>query len=101
MLPVISTLLERILADPILEYVNKHEILSDIQHGYRKFHSTTTSLIQITEELRKTVEKKEISGILALDLSNAFDTISHSMLLKKLKNIGFGERSLLIMNYQK
>ena len=97
-LPVASKLLERLLADQILEHLNKNKILSCVQHGYRKSYSTTTSLVQILEDVRKSTEKREISAILALDLTRAFDTISHKLLIKKLRKIGFSNESLQLMS---
>ena len=52
--------------------------------AYRKFHSCETSLLRHTEDWRRSRDKKELVGIVSLDLSKAFDTIPHALLLAKL-----------------
>ena len=71
--------------------LNSENLLFANQHAYRKFHSTTTSLTQLTELIHEEIEKGNIIGIASLDLSKAFDTIDHNLLLKKLVDLQFSK----------
>ena len=89
-LSVISKIFEKAATNQIVTYVETQLLLSLNQHAYRKYHSTTTSLTQLTEYIHKQLEKGYLVGIALLDLSKAFDTIDHNLLLKKLKELQFG-----------
>ena len=55
------------------------------QSAYRKHSSTETALLKIKADILEAVEKKEVMCLVILDLSSAFDTISHELPLKRLK----------------
>ena len=56
--------------------------------GNKKWHSTETSLIASTDTILEAVNKRKLTAIVYLDMSKAFDSINHSILLRKLKAIG-------------
>ncbi len=87
-LPIVSKIMEKIVAYQFLEYLVENNLLSPHQYGFRPKHSTTTSLIQLTEDIRTGLDRNEATGMVALDISKAFDTIDHSILLTKLKLTG-------------
>ena len=62
-----------------------------LQSGNRKFHSTETALLYFTDELLKNMDDKKISVIVLLDMSKAFDSIRHDLLLSKLRKMGLSE----------
>jgi len=55
------------------------------QHAYKKGHSTTTALVQMTDEWLHEIDDRKLVGIEMLDLSPAFDLIDYDLLLKKTK----------------
>ena len=72
----------------LIDFIDKHNVLSNKQFGFRKGYSTTHAIIELTDKLAKAFENKHIVIGLFLDLSKAFDCMSHSILLKKLHFYG-------------
>ena len=62
--------------------------------AYRKQHSCETTLLMLIEDWRLAVDRKELVTILSTDMSKAFDSLSHSLTLKKLDAYGFNSSSL-------
>ena len=74
--------------------------ISDNLCGFRQNYSTEDALLQLLENWRKHLDKQEIVGAIACDLSKAFDTIPHDLIIAKLEAYGFGYNALkLISSY--
>ena len=85
----------------IFEQVIRNQI-NDKQFGYRKKVSTTDAILQCMEYVRTEMDKKNTVCGAFLDLSRAFDSISHEILIEKLKCLGFdGTSTQLIRSYLK
>ena len=69
-------------------YLESNHILSNHQHGFRPRLSTETALMKVTEKLYDDIDNKKISLIMLLDLSKAFDSVSHEILVKKFIRYG-------------
>ena len=73
-------------------YLQRHNLLNSHQSGKKKHHSTETLNILVTDALLDAMDNKMVSALLLLDLSKAFDSISHPILLQKLDRIGASDR---------
>ena len=69
-------------------HLDKHGLLHDTQHGFRKGKSTTTNLLEYLEIITKSVDEGTPVDVVYLDLTKAFDTVPHKRLLKKIKAHG-------------
>ena len=93
-LPVISKIFERSATDQIVTYLEGNRILNLTQHAYRKGHSTQTCLMEVIDYIHKQRDQGKTVGLASLDLSKAFDSISHQHLLEKLAKLGLDKTSL-------
>ena len=95
-LPTLSKVYEKILYRQIYEYCNR--IFSKYLRGFRKHHSTQHCLLFMLETLKKALDNGLCIGIVLTDLSKAFDSISHDLLIAKLNAYGFSFQSLNIIS---
>ena len=87
-LPAFSKIFERAIYNRLLSYLDKHKVLSNSQFGFRKNHSTEYALTLFYEKISSAFDNKEISVCIFIDLSKAFDTVNHEILLDKLRYFG-------------
>ena len=66
-----------------MAFLEANRLLSDAQHGFRPHLSTETALLKVNEHLYNNIDKQMLSLIILLDLSKAFDSVSHKILLEK------------------
>ena len=86
--PICSKIMEKAVHRQLIDYLESEKLLSDQQYGYRKYRSTELASIHLTDDIRKSVDKGELVGALFVDLSKAFDTLSHAIMSKKLQSYG-------------
>ena len=94
-LPTISKLFERIVYDQLYEYFIKNKLLFFSQHGFRKLHSTETASLEFVDKIIQHLDNGKLPIAIFIDLSKAFDTIDHNILLYKLKYYGIDGTALL------
>ena len=91
-LPAFSKILERVMYNRVLKFLNKNNILSDNQYGFRKHHSTSYALTCLYDKISSSIDKKEYTVGIFIDLSKAFDTVDHDILLSKLEHYDIQEQ---------
>ena len=87
-LPVLSKLYERIMYNRLLKFINKHNLLYKFQFGFREQHGTDIALIVLIDKIMQAFNDGEMVLGVFLDLSKAFDTVNHEILLNKLYHYG-------------
>lgn len=93
-LPVIARLFERISAKQLYEYCEKRELIPARQFGFRARSSCELALLSALDQWMGQVDKGDIVGALLVDLSKAFDTVPHQLLLKELMNTGCAQTAV-------
>ena len=83
-LPYVSKALESIVAARFVTHCNNNNLMNYHQSAYRSFHSTETALLKVQNDLLQAVDQHGAAILVLLDLSAAFDTIDHEMLLTTL-----------------
>ena len=87
LLPVISKILEKVIHDQTMEFVNEKNILYKFQSSFRKFHSTDC-LSYLQDKVAKGFDSGLLTGMILIDLQKAFNTIDHKTLIEKNETYG-------------
>jgi hypothetical protein len=85
-LSFVSKITEKSALSILTPYFEENSLLPNYQSAYRKHHSTETAAIKVVNDLLWNMESKKVSGLVAIDLSAAFDTVDHNTLLSVLNN---------------
>ena len=84
---------EKIVHDQVSTFIKENTFLNDRQSGFRKLFSTTTAVLDVSENILEQLDKNNFVGAVLIDLKKAFDTVDHKILLKKLWCYGFQNQS--------
>ena len=92
-------LLEPILHSNIMKHLENNNVLTDLQHGFRKHRSCETQLIKTVNDLAKSMNHREQIDTILLDFSKVFDKVCHRKLLLKLEHYGVRGRNQWIKKF--
>jgi hypothetical protein len=84
----LSKLLGKLTYKRFIEFIETHKILSKHQYGFRKNRSTEHALIELVDKITTAIDEGKYTIGIFLDLSKAFDTINHQILINKLEHYG-------------
>jgi len=93
-LPYCSKILEKVMYERLYSYATKMNILYPQQHGFQSGHSTSMALLGMQDRVSHAIDANEFSLGIFFDLAKAFDTVDHTILLKKLENYGIRDTPL-------
>ena len=84
-LPSFSKMLERIMYNRLCKYLTTEKFLYPKQFGFQRGHSTERAIVKLANQIHESFERNQYTLGVFIDLSKAFDTVSHSVLIKKFQ----------------
>ena len=84
----INKLLEKIIYNRIIQFLEKYNRLYKLQFGFRTQHSTNHTIVDITEKIKNALDNNKLASGIFIDLQKAFDTVNHNILINKLEHNG-------------
>ena len=94
LLPIPSKILERAIFLQLIDYLESFDLLHPSHHGFRAKHNTSTALLQMVDIWLEALEDNEVSAVVLLDMSAAFDVVDHQILLDKLHLFGLDDSAI-------
>ena len=88
LLPVIAKVFERLFYNRVQSFIEKHNILSTTQYGFRSKVSPEHAVVDIVSSCYDSINDGQFTGLIMLDLKKAFDSVTHDNLLQKLEHYG-------------
>ena len=93
-LPAASKLLEKCVQGQLTSHLNVSNLYYPLQSGFRPGYSTTSTLLHCTDAWYKALDNRRMIGVVFLDVSKAFDTVNHNLLLSKLQSLGLDSSAI-------
>ena len=89
-LPFLSKVVEKVVLDQFRKHFENHRMIPDYQSSYHANYSCETALLKIMDDILWAMERQDMTALIAIDLSVAFDTVNHNILVEVLHR-RFGE----------
>ena len=86
--------IERLLVDHIVDYLEENNLLANCQFGFRQGRGVEDQLLLMYGEIIERVDTGEVVDVVYLDLSKAFDVVHHELMIEKLMSLGFSPKVL-------
>ena len=100
LLSCFNKIFEKIIAQQLLNFLEMNHIFYAFQFGFRKLYSTTLALIEITDSIRRLIDEKNYVLGIFVDLTKAFYTVDHEILLSKMEHYGIrGHANIFFRSY--
>lgn len=87
-LPVINKIVEKVVIEQVSHFLEHHNIVSQVQHGFRRGRSTTTALTEFSNYVNNNLGDGQQVMVLFIDFKKAFDTLDHEQLLRAMDECG-------------
>ena len=87
-LPFLFKILERIVFSRLTDYILANKLFDPFQSAYRPHHSVETLLLNVSNFILQEMDRGNVTAVILLDLSSAFDTVNHTILLNTLRSLG-------------
>ncbi|CAG4977986.1 unnamed protein product [Colias eurytheme] len=84
----LSKIFEKLLHKRLVNYLNKYNIISNNQYGFRRGRSTEDAVLELTNVITRNIENRDKTIAIFLDLAKAFDTVSIPILINKMESVG-------------
>ena len=97
-LSCLSKILEKLFKDRIMSFINKHNILHPYQYGFRKYHSSSHAVLDLTTTVYDVINDKKLACLVMINLKKALDTVCHERLLLKLNNYSIRGKAYDLLN---
>ena len=97
-LPSVSKVFERVIHNQLYEYFDSNNLLYHGQYGFKNNHSTELAALETLDRIITAMDENKIPLNIYLDLSKAFDTLDHNILIKKLEHYGVHGHSLQLLH---
>ena len=94
LLSVFSKIFEKLAHQQLYDFLESQSVIYESQFGFQKGRSTLHSLIEIVENIRDCLEKRNYGCGIFIDLKKAFDTVNHKILIQKVEHYGIRGKSL-------
>ena len=94
LLPSISKVFEKMVFNQLYKYFEDDKLFYPSQYGFREGHSTEMAALELTDRILQVIDSKYISLAIFMDLSKAFDTLDHTILLNESNHYGIGGNEL-------
>lgn len=95
----VSKILEKVIYSRLCDHLESFQSFSAFQSAYRKYYSTETALLRIHNDLLLAMNRQQVSALVLLDLSAAFDTIDHGILINRLSScFGISKTALTLLS---